>query len=135
MGEQDRPRRSLFALVADLPGRLADLVRSEIELLKAELLAKAKHAGIGIGIVAAAAAVAFFALGTLVTAAVLGLAEVLPGWAAALIVTGGLLLITAILLAVGVDQLKRGTPATPTTTIASVKQDVNAIKGIGKRGE
>jgi hypothetical protein len=34
---------------------------------------------------------------------------------------------------IGVKQLKEGTPPVPTETIASVKEDVNAIKGIGKR--
>lgn len=133
MSEKDLPKRSLFKLIGDLPGYLVDLLRSELELLKAELVEKLKHAGIGIGLVAGGAFFAFFAFAVLLAAAVLGIATALPAWLAALIVGGALVLITAILVLIGVNQLKRGTPPVPTETIASVKKDVNAIKGIGKR--
>jgi hypothetical protein len=134
MTENAPGKRSLFALIADLPGFLVALAKSEIDLLKKELTDKLKHAGIGIGLVAAAATFAFFAAGVFVAAGILALAEVLPGWAAALIVGGALLVITGALGYAGVVQLKRGTPPTPTRTIASVRDDVNAITGIGKRG-
>ena len=133
MSEKDLPKRSLFKLIGDLPGYLVDLLRSELELLKAELVEKAKHAGIGIGLVAGGAFFGFFTFAVLLTAAILGIATALPAWLAALIVGGALLIITAILVLIGVKQLKAGTPPVPTETIASVKQDVNAIKGIGKR--
>jgi len=133
MSEKDLPKRSLFKLIGDLPGYLVELLRSELELLKAELVEKAKHAGIGIGLVAGGAFFGFFTFAVLLTAAILGIATALPAWLAALIVGGALLIITAILVLIGVKQLKAGTPPVPTETIASVKQDVNAIKGIGKR--
>jgi hypothetical protein len=38
-----------------------------------------------------------------------------------------------VLVLVGVAQVKRGGPPAPTETIQSVRKDVNAIKGIGKR--
>ena len=85
-----------------------------------------------IGLIATAASFAFFALGVLVAAAVIGLAQVLPAWAAALIVAGGLLLIAALLVAVGVQQIKQGTPPTPTKTIDSIKQDVRVLKGTSR---
>lgn len=133
MSGQELPKRSLFKLIADLPGYLVDLLRSELELLKAELIAKVKHAGIGLGLIVAGALLAFFAFGVLLAAAVLGIATALPAWLSALIVGVALLVVTAILVLIGVNQLKRGAPPVPTETIASVKQDVNAIKGIGKR--
>ena len=133
MSEKDLPKRSLFKLIGDLPGYLVELLRSELELLKAELVEKAKHAGIGIGLVAGGAFFGFFTFAVLLTAAILGIATALPAWLAALIVGGALLIITAILVLIGVKQLKEGTPPVPTETIASVKEDVNAIKGIGKR--
>ncbi|MEO7122678.1 MAG: phage holin family protein [Lacisediminihabitans sp.] len=126
-------KRSLFALIADLPRLFGDLVREEIEQLKAEVIGKVKHAGIGLGLFAGAAIFAFFAVGVLVAAAVLGIAEALPGWLAALIVAAALLVITGILAAIGVTQLKRGVPPTPTKTISSVKRDVDAVRGIRKR--
>ena len=133
MSERELPKRSLFKLIGDLPGYLVELLRSELERLKQELIEKAKHLGVGVGLILAGAFLAFFAFAVLVAAAVLGIATALPAWLAALIVAAGLLLFTAILVLIGVNQLKRGVPPVPEETIASVKEDVNAIKGIGKR--
>lgn len=131
---QGEPRkRSLFTLISDIPGLITELVRNELEQLKQEILGKLKHAGIGVGLLAGAAGFLFFALAVFVAAGILGLATVLPAWAAALIVGGVLLLIAAILVAIGVANLRAGVPPAPTKTIISVKKDVNAIKGIGKR--
>jgi hypothetical protein len=127
------PRRSLFQLIGDLPGYLADLIRSEIELLKTELVEKAKYFGVGAGLVAAGAVIALYAFGVLLAAAVLGIATALPAWLAALIVGVVLLIITTVLVLIGVRQLKRAAPPVPTETIDNVKKDVDAIKGIGKR--
>jgi len=129
----EKPRRSLFALIGDIPRLLTDLIRGEIEALQKEMIEKVKHAGVGIGLVVVAGSIAFFALGTLVAAAVMALAQVLPGWAAALIVAAALLVIAALLIAIGIQQLKQGTPPTPTKTIDSIKQDVRVISGTGKR--
>lgn len=133
MSDDDRGRRSLFALIADLPRLLAELVKDELEQLKQEMLAKLKHAGVGVGLFVAAGLFAFFLMAVLIAAAILGLAVVLPGWAAALVVAGLLLVIVAILVGIGVAQVKQGMPPAPTETITSVKKDVNAIKGIGMR--
>ena len=127
------PKRSLFSLIGDLPHLLVDQVRNEIELLKKELTDKIKHAGIGIGLLVGAGAFAFFFALVLTAAGILGLATVLPAWAAALIVAGALLLITVILALAGIAQLRSSTPATPEKTITSIKQDVRTIQGIGKR--
>jgi hypothetical protein len=127
------PKRSLFKLIADLPTLLVDLLRSELDQLKQEIADKIKHAGIGIGLLVGAGAFAFFALGVLTAAAILGLAVVLPAWAAALIVAGVLLLITAILIAMGLANLRKGVPPAPTETIKSIQEDVRVIKGVGKR--
>lgn len=126
-------KRSLFSLLADIPALITDLIRSEIDGLKQELVDKVKHAGIGVGLLVAAGAVLFFAIGVFTAAAILALALVVPAWASALIVGGALVLIAALLVLVGIKQVKRGTPPTPTKTIESIKQDVHAIKGIGKR--
>jgi len=127
------PKRSLLSLLAELPMLFGNLIREEIAQLKAEVVGKIKHAGIGIGVLVGAAVFAFFALGVLVAAAVLGIAVALPGWLAALIVAAALLIVTGILAGIGVAQLKRGVPPTPTRTIRSVKRDVDAVRGIRKR--
>ena len=130
---QREPKRSLAALIADVPRLLGELVRGEIESLKQEMATKLKNAGIGIGLFVGAALFALFTLMVLIAAAILGFAEVLPAWAAALIVAGILLIITAVLVAVGVNRVKKGTPPAPTETIESIKSDVRAIKGTRKR--
>ncbi len=130
-GAEPRDRRSLVKLLGDLPGLVVALLKAELAQLKAELVRKAINAGIGIGLFVVAAALLFFMLGTLVAAAVLGIAVALPGWAAALIVAGGLLVLAGVAGLVGVLVLKRGMPPAPTETIESVKQDVNAMKGMG----
>lgn len=123
-------RRGLFALIADVPKLIGDLVRAEIASLKAELAAKAKAAGVGAGLLAGAGVVAFFAAMVLIAAAVLALALVLPAWASALIIGVVLLIIAGIIAMIGVKQLKQGMPPTPTGTIESVQEDVRAVRGM-----
>ena len=122
-------KRSLFRLVGDLPSLLITQVRNELEKLKGEVVSKLKSLGIGAGLLVAALVFLFFALCVLIATAILGIATVLPAWLAALIVGVALLVITGILAAVGVSQLKRGIPPAPTETIESVKKDVRTIQG------
>ena len=126
-------KRSLFKLVADLPRLLIELFKEELDHFKQEMAAKLKHAGIGIGLFAGAAFLGFFLFAVLIAAAILGFAVIVPGWAAALIVAAILLVIVVILVLIGVAQVKKGMPPVPTETITSVKQDVDVIKGVGKR--
>ena len=126
----------MFALIAEIPTLVTDLVQREIELVKTELIAKFKALGVGAGVLAAAALVVLAMLGVLLTAAIFALTLTgLPGWAAALIVAGVLLFIAVILGLIGYRILKRGVPPVPTESIESIKRDIRAIKGIGKRGE
>jgi len=131
--DETTSRKSLFALIADLPRLVIGQVKNEIEQFKSELIAKLKHAGIGAGLFAGAGFVAFFLLAVLITAAILAFATVVPGWLAALIVAAILLVIVAILVLAGLRQVKQGVPPAPTETIKSVKKDLKAIKGLGKR--
>ena len=130
-GAQPRDRRSLLQLLRELPGLMVALLKAELAQLKAELIRKAINVGAGVGLFLVAAVLLFFMLGTLVAAAVLGIALALPAWAAALIVAGGLLILAAIVALIGVLVFRRGMPPAPTETIESVKQDVNAVKGLG----
>lgn len=129
-----RERRGLFALIADIPGLIRELIEAEIASLKAEVAEKLKAAGIGVGFVVVAGMIAFFAILVLTAAGILALALVLPAWAAALIVGGALLVLAGIAAAIGVAQLRHGVPPTPTQTIDSVKKDVRVVRGHGKRG-
>lgn len=128
-------RKSVFALLADIPTLVSDLVQREIELVKTELVAKFKALGVGAGLIAAALVVLLGMLGVLLTAAIFALTLTgLPGWAAALIVAGVLLIIAVILGLIGYRILMRGVPPVPTEAMDSLRRDLRAIKGIGKRG-
>ena len=128
-------RRSVFALLADIPTLVGDLVQREIELVKAELVEKFKALGVGAGLIAGALIVLLGMLGVLLTAAIFALTLTgLPGWAAALIVAGVLLIIAVILGLIGYRILMKGVPPVPTEAMDSLRRDLRAIKGIGKRG-
>ena len=122
--------RSLFTLIGELPDRVSNLVRAEIDQVKAELSYKAKHFGIGAGLIAAAAFVGIFLLGTLITTGILALALVLPAWAAALIVSGVLLLIILILVGIAALNFRRGNE--PHESIESLRRELDMVKGTGE---
>lgn len=122
-------RRSLGSLLASLPDLIGRIIRGEIESAKAELIAKLKKAGIGLGFLVGAAVFGFILLEVLIAAAVLGTATVFPAWLAALLVGAALLVVTAVLALIGVRMLKRGVPPVPKETIRSVKSDLKAAKG------
>lgn len=126
-------KRSIFQLLSDVPTLVRDLVKGELELLKAELLAKLKILGLGAGLILGAVIVLFFFIGVLLTAAILGLATVMPGWLAALIVAFVLLVAIALLAWIGYRKLMKAMPPVPEATIKNVKRDINAIRGVGKR--
>jgi len=131
--ERDRrARRSLVSLLGELPTLIIALLKDEIENLKRELTARLAKLGIGVGLFVVAALLAFFALATLIAAAVLGLATVLPAWFAALIVAGALLLLAVILVLAGVSSIKKGMPIVPEDAITSIKKDINTVKGLGQ---
>lgn len=118
---------SIGQLVSQLTEQVKKLVMAEIELAKAEATARAQQAGVGIGLFAAAAFVGFFAVATLIATAILGLANAVPAWLAALIVTLVLLALTVALALVGRNQLQSGS-SKPERTIENVKSDVAAVK-------
>ena len=91
-----RPKRSLFALVGSLPTLISDLIKAELERLKNEISAKAKAVGIGLAFFVVAGVFGFFAIATLIAAAVLGIAVALPAWLSALIVAVALLIVAFI---------------------------------------
>jgi hypothetical protein len=132
MTDPIRPKRSLLTLLSDLPGLVKELIAAEIDQLKAELARKFTALGIGAGLIAGAAVVVLFAVGVLLTAAILALALVMPGWLAALLVALLLLIIAAIIGWVGYVKLKSGMPPVPTESISSLKKDLNVVRGVGK---
>jgi uncharacterized membrane protein YqjE len=128
--QQTRPTdEPVGALVHRLTEQVPELIRSEMRLAQAELTAKGKKAGMGLGMFSAAGLLAFLGLATLVATAVLGLAEALPAWAAALIVAVVLLAGAGIAALIGKKEIDQATPPQPERAVAGVKEDVATIKG------
>jgi len=120
--------RSVADLVRHVTKLVPQLVRAELTLAKAELAEKGKQAGVGAGLFGGSGLFAFFSLAALVAAAILGLSEVLPGWAAALIVAGALLVLAGLLALVGRSQVRRAIPPVPEQAVMNARLDVEAVK-------
>jgi len=130
----ERPRkRSLLELLTEVPTLVRELVVGEIELLKQEMIRKLKALGIGAGLLVVAVIMLLGMLGVLLTAGILALSLIMPGWLAALLVAAGLLIVAAILGLVGYRVLKKGIPPLPNETISGLKKDLGVIRGVGKR--
>lgn len=114
--------------------QVSQLVRDEIALAKLEMTTKAKKMGLGAGLFGGAGVVAFYGVGALLAGLALLLALVLPAWAAALIVAGGLFLIAGICALVGRFEFKRAGTPVPEQTIGSVKADVDTLSQAVKDG-
>jgi MFS family permease len=119
---------SLGELVKQLSEQSSRLARQEVELAKAELAAKGKRAGIGVGMFGGAGAFGFYGLGALIAAAVLALATAVTAWLAALIVAVVLAVIAGILALVGKREIQEATPPMPEQAAESVKEDVEFAK-------
>jgi hypothetical protein len=110
-------------LLSDLREDVVRLVTGEIALFKAEMTKKAKDLGIGAGMLVAALVLVLFGFGTLIAAAVLGLATFLPAWLAALIVGVFLILVAGILALIGVKKLKAGAKPVPERSVEALTGD------------
>lgn len=118
--------------VGELVGRasqqIAQLVREEMQLARAEMNEKGKRFGMGGGLFGGAGLIAVLGLQALVAAAIIALALVLPWWAAGLIITGVLFLIAGVLAAAGKKNIRQATPPKPEQAMSSVQRDVREIK-------
>lgn len=116
---QDRPIAGLFA---DLFRETATLIRTEVELAKTELTAKAGEAAGGAAFVAAGGLVAFLGAIFLLAAATLALAQVVAPWLAALIVGGVVTAIGVVLMLMGRNRLQPRN-LQPERTLETLRED------------
>jgi hypothetical protein len=112
--------------------RVADHARSfvqlEVQLAIAELKRKAAALGIGAGLMAGGAVVAFLALTFGLAAAAAGLATTLAVWESLLIVCGALILVTAILVGVGYIMLQKGSKPMPEQAVEEAQLTTEALR-------
>lgn len=109
------------ALVGALAGRVLTMLKVEVEHAKAEVQEKAQGLATGLAVLAVGAVFAFFAVGVLLVAAVVGLSYLVPLWAAALIVGGALALISLILSLAGKAKVDKNKNLMPDKAIANIK--------------
>jgi uncharacterized membrane protein YqjE len=127
-GQQHLQEKPTAELVKDISDQATRLVRSEIELAKAELAAKGKQAGIGAGMFGGAGLFAVFGLGALTAAAIAALATAVATWLAALIVAVVYLAIAGIAALLGKGRVQQATPPVPERAIDSTRTDIETTK-------
>jgi uncharacterized membrane protein YqjE len=117
----DVSRLSTPELVVRIAHDAQDLVKTEIQLAKAELKTTAQRVTEMLSGMAVAAALLFGAYLTLVAAAVIGLSYVVELWAAPLIVGGALLVMGVVAALVAIRRRPR---APLERTVKSLKEDL-----------
>jgi ABC-type multidrug transport system fused ATPase/permease subunit len=132
--ENELRDHSTGELLKQLSNETTTLVRQEIELMKAELAAKAKPAGIGAGMFGGAGLFGLGAFLTLTAFFVALLDGAMAIWLAALIVAVVYAAIAGVLALQGKQKVKEATPVAPEQTMESVKEDVQWAKTQAKSG-
>ena len=131
--ETEHDTAGLGPTVKSVSEHASALVRLELELAALELKRKAARLGVGVGLLLTTALLMLYALGFGLAAAAAGIATALPVWAALLIVTGGIVLVAAVLGLIGINSVQKGTPPVPEQAIHEAKLTTEALKGNGSR--
>ena len=124
------PNKSAGSLLSDALTHVSALVRSEVDLARAEVNENLQSAGVAIGMIVGAIVVALTALNVLTAALVAALTEagIPAGWSA--LIVGVIFAIVAyVMLKQGTNDLKLSSLA-PTRTAKNVKRDAQAVKEV-----
>jgi len=122
--------KSTGSLLSDAMSQVSSLVRSEVDLARAEISENLNSAAVALGMIVGAVVVFLTALNVLSAALVAAMAEAgIPGGWAALIVGVIFAIIGYVMLKKGTSDLKLSSLA-PTRTVKNVKRDANAVKEV-----
>ena len=127
--EKAREKKPFLSLLTDVPHLIVQLIRAELELLKAELVSKLKSIGIGLGLFVISLTLILLALLLFIFAAVFALSLVVPLWAATLIAGGGVLLVAVVFAGAGASAMASTSSPAPNETIESIRRDIRVIRG------
>jgi hypothetical protein len=122
-----KEERSLGELFSELASETGTLVRQEVALAQAELTKKATDVGKNVGYLVVGGAVGYAAALALTAALIIGLANFIPAWAAALVVgaiVGGA---AYMMISSALGALKKADLA-PRETVATLKEDAQWLK-------
>jgi apolipoprotein N-acyltransferase len=122
----DESGRSLGTLLRDLTHDVADLVRSEIALARAETSEKVSQAGTAIASIAVGAVIGLAALIIVLQAVVIALAEIMEPWLASAIVGIVVAALAWYLIWKGQNDLKAGS-LMPERTVRNVRKDAQVV--------
>jgi len=126
--ETGRRGASPVSVIKDLGRLVPKQINDEIQLALRQLKAK----GINVGVAAGLAVAALFFLSvmgiSLLVAGIMGLAEVMPAWLAALVVAAFFLLLILILVAIAIPKVKKAMPLVPEDALRGVKHDLGILK-------
>lgn len=122
-GEQ----RTFADVVKDIIANVQELIRSEVRLAKAELREEAGKAMAAGKMLMVGGVLALFAVGFILLTVMFALENVVPNWAAALIVGVAVAVAAGVLLLTGKQRLSQVSP-TPDKAIESVKENVEWMK-------
>ena len=131
--EAEHETPGLGATVKSVSERASTLVRLELELAALELKRKVASLAVGIGLLLTAAVLMLFFVGFGLATIAAGIATALPWWASLLVVTGGVLLVAAVLGLLGISAVKKGTPPVPEQALEEAKRTSAALKGSNGR--
>jgi len=123
------PSELLRSLLADI----RRMLQREAELAKLEVKDRGSRLGIAGGILAGSAVVALLGLGTLIAAAVAGLAIVLPLWSAALIVGAALAMVGMVMFLFGRARMRAVGSLAPTATMETAREDIAWVRREAER--
>jgi hypothetical protein len=119
--------RSTADLVRNASEQISTLVRDEIALARLEVTTKARRAGMGAGLLSAALVASLYGVTGVLAGCVLLLANVLPAWAAAVVVGAALILVACGLVTAGISRLRQAAPPVPQEAVRGVRADVEAV--------
>jgi hypothetical protein len=116
----------LTSLLRNLINEVSELVRQELRLAQVEASQKISRAQHGVIAMAAGMLLAFCALLILLQAAVVALAEIMPAWAASLIVGGAVAILAFVLIRQGQSSLSPSN-LVPERTLDSMRRDKDLV--------
>jgi uncharacterized membrane protein YqjE len=122
----------LGAAVKEVAERASSIVRLELELAAMELRRKVASLGLGIALLLGAALFLVFMLAFVFATIAAALATAMPTWAALLVTTGILLLLSGVLAVIGLAKVRKGTPPLPEQAIQEAKLTTEALKSDGR---
>jgi hypothetical protein len=122
-----KEERSLGDLFSDLASETGTLVRQEVALAQTELTKKATDVGKNVGYLVVGGAVGYAAALALIAAVIIGLANFIPAWAAALMVSAVVGIAAYMMISSALAALKK-TDLTPHETVETLKEDAQWLK-------